>query len=317
MQSKPTSAILIKLCLFITLVTINVAAANHAYAKTSTHCDSILLVSSWFNNQVKIYDGCNGGFISNLDESGIIKGPLGLVRLSDGNIVVLSEGNDQLVLYKQHDIQALVRGDTSTISGKVVLNNANNQFIKKPVGASLAKDNRHMFVVSYETNEVVLIDTHTWERTQTITSSSNSVVKGADAGILIEDNTLWVPGYDSDNIMTVDLNTNTVRQLVSANSGGLDAARSIVAVNNELLVTSERSNAVLKFDKITGEFNGTFMEAVRPAHIVLDGPEHILLTTRKAVYRISLSDRVTTPLVKPGAGKLNGATFVMRLSTKP
>ena len=46
---------------------------NMSYAQSlgDDTCDSLLLVSSWTPNNVKIYDGCRCAFVKNLDSQGI------------------------------------------------------------------------------------------------------------------------------------------------------------------------------------------------------------------------------------------------------
>lgn len=274
---------------------------NHVHSQQigDNNCGSLLLVSSWFNNNVKIYDGCSGNYIRDLDYMGRLIGPQAILELPDGDVLVVSEGNNQLIRYDRETLSA----------GMAVL----SSFVEKPVGAILDEDN-HLYVVSYQENSVLKIDTQTWKVSETILATNNGLIKGADAGIALEDDILYIPGYDSDDIITVNVSSKQTNALVRTGSSGLDAARAILIVEDTLYVTSERSNQILVFNKKTGAFIKSFDRPVRPASIVQDGESHFLMTTRDAVFRSAIDGSSKKMVISRGAGGLNGATFVFRLN---
>lgn len=283
---------------------LSLLTTSHAFSQEigDDSCGSLLLVSSWFSNNVKIYDGCSGDYIRELDNTGTINGPQAILELPDGDVLVVSEGNNQLVRY-----------DRETLStGTVVLHQNEDSFVDKPVGAIL--DDNNLYVVSYQENSVLKVDTQSWQVSETILASNNGLIRGADAGIALEDDILYIPGYDSDNIITVNVSSKQTNTLVNAASAGLDAARGILIVGDNLYVTSERSNQILIFNKASGDFIKSFDSAIRPASIVQDGETHFLMTTRDAVYRSAIDGSSKETLVTRGAGGLNGATFVFRLN---
>ena len=287
--------------LFNCVFFLSLLTSGHAYSQQigDSTCGSLLLVSSWFNNNVKIYDGCSGDYIRDLDNMARLNGPQAILELPDGDILVVSEGTNQLVRY-----------DRETLStGTVVL----SDFVEKPVGAIL-DDNNQLYVVSYQENSVLKVDTQSWEVSDTILAANNGIINGADAGIALENNILYIPGYDSDNIITVNVTNRKTSTLVSSGSSGLDAARGIVIVEDTLYVTSERSNQILVFSKISGAFIKSFSKETRPASLVQDGESHFLFTTRNEVFRSAIDGSSKENVISGGAGGLNGATFVYRLN---
>ena len=283
------------------VLSLSLLTTSHAYSQQigDSSCESLLLVSSWFNNNVKIYDGCNGDYIRDLDDMGRLNGPQAILELPDGDIMVVSEGNNQLIRYDRETLT----------NGTVVL----SDFVEKPVGAVLSQDN-HLYVVSYQENSVLKINTQTWKVSDTILAANNGLIRGADAGIALENNILYIPGYDSDNIITVNVSNKQTSTLVSAASNGLDAARGILIVEDTLYVTSERSNQILVFNKTSGAFIKSIARVTRPASIVQDGESHFLFTTRNAVLRSAIDGSSQQNVIAKGAGGLNGATFVFRLN---
>ena len=72
-------------------------------------CSSLLLVSSWTKDNVKIYDGCSGDFIRDLDSQNLIEGPLGILEAPDGDVLVVSETNSRLLKFDSYDAASDVR----------------------------------------------------------------------------------------------------------------------------------------------------------------------------------------------------------------
>lgn len=269
----------------------------------SQDCDSLVLVSSWFNNSVKIYDGCNGEFVRDLDTSGIIQGPQKIVEMPDGDILVVSENNATLIKY---DRETLSQSET-------LISNAGGNFVATPVAAEYA-DNGDLYVASYSQNKVVVVDTNSWTVKDTLLEANNGLIQGADSGIAVNDGYLYVPGYDSDNIIRINIQTKAAETFIGAGTQGMDAPRGIVFVNDRMLVTSERSNSILEFNPTNGSFVQSLYSSLRPAGLVLDGDSHIMFTTREAVFRGHLDGSGTERLVRDNEGGLSGATNALRIT---
>lgn len=266
------------------------------------NCDSLYLVSSWFNNSVKIYDGCSGEFVRDLDLSGNISGPQKVLETPDGEILVVSENNARIVKY-----------DRETLSeAEVMIDNSNGSFINTPV-AAVYDENNNLYVASYSQNKVVKVDTNTWQVTDTILQSNASSVRGADSGIALNGDYLYIPGYDSDNIVRVHIDSKNAETFIAQGRNGMDAPRGIMFDGNRMLVTSERSNSIMVFNVNDGSFVETLYTANLPAGIVRDGEQHFLFTTRQSVARAAIDGSGTERVVANQEGGLNGATNVLRI----
>lgn len=272
-------------------------------------CGSLLLVSSWTKNNVKIYDGCSGEYIRDLDSQNLINGPLGLLEAPDGDLLVISESNNRLLKFDRQTLsQGSVIMGSSSVTGEV-----EHPFISAPSGAVI-DDDGFMYAASYGSNNVVKIDTQDWRIVDEILPPNNGLVRGIDAGIMLsDDGYLLLPGYDSDNIIKVNLTTKEASVVVVAKTAGLDAPRTIMQRGGELVVTAERSNAVMVFDYASGEFKETLVELVRPTGMQQDGDDHFLVNNSMSVFRLTNDGSSFERPIQSGAGGLEGGTFIYRL----
>ena len=272
-------------------------------------CTSLLLVSSWTKNNVKIYDGCSGEYVRDLDSQNLIKGPMGILLAPDGDLLVVSDTNSRLLKF-----------DRQTLSvGSVIMGNdpataeVENNFITNPVGAVIDKDG-FMYAASYSQNSVVKINTQSWTIVDEILAANNGFIKGIDAGMTIsDDGHLYLPGWDSDNIIKINLTTKDVTTVVVARTGGLNAPRSIILRDQEIIVSAERSNGVLVFDAANGEFKRTLLQISGVTGMMKDGEDHFIVNNSKQVYRVTNDGSSSEIIVKNGAGNLEKGTFVFRL----
>lgn len=272
------------------------------------NCDSLLLVSSWKRNNVKIYDGCNGDFIRDLDSQKLIDGPLGILQAPDGDVLVVSETNGRLLKF---DYQTLSKGQV-IMGDDPTTTTLENNFIKNPVGAVIDGDG-FMYAASYGTNEVVKINTRSWRIVEQMLAADNGLIKGIDVGMIIsDDGHLYLPGYDSDNIIKLNLADKTVTTLVQPGTEGLDAPRSILLRKQEMIVTAERSSKIMVFD-LEGNFKHVLIDIVRPTGLKKDGDSHFIVNTSNAVYRVLNDGSDFEKIVQSGSGDLAGGTFVYRL----
>jgi len=273
------------------------------------NCASLLLVSSWTKNNVKIYDGCNGQYIRDLDSQNLINGPLGILNAPDGDLLVVSETNNRLLKFDREtlSIGKVIMGD-DPITAKV-----EDNFIVNPVGAVIDKDG-FMYAASYSLNSVVKIDTKSWIIVDEMLAANNSFIKGIDAGMaLSDDGHLFLPGYDSDNIIKINLKSKKVTTVVPSGEGGLDAPRTILLKGQEILVSAQRSNGILVFDYSSGKFKQTLIEVGGPTGLKKDSENHFLVNNSDAVFRVTNDGNSYEKVVKNGAGDLEKATFVYRV----
>ncbi len=291
-----------KIASLVALLWLSLATAQAAELGDPA-CPSLLLVSNWTNNNVKIFDGCSGEYIRDLDSQNLIQGPLGILEAPDGDVLVVSESNDRLLKFDRGTLE----------SGTVIM--GGDTFIDAPSGAILGDDG-NLYAASYGTNRIVRINTETWTVVEDILAANNGQITGIDAGMKItSDGHLIVPGYDSDNILKINVTSKTVEELVSSGANGLDAPRTILLREdqNEFYVTGERSNNVMAFNLTTGEFLRNVVTVIRPTGMMADGEEHFLVNNANAVFRYRYDGTLDGQVVANGAGGLNSGTFVYRL----
>ncbi|MBL4659746.1 MAG: hypothetical protein JKY19_05275 [Alcanivoracaceae bacterium] len=276
------------------------------------NCDSLLLVSSWFSDNVKIYDGCDGTFIRDLDSQSVLDGPQAIFVDKNKDVIVVSEQNHKLVKFDRQTLSqaTVVLGDDPTTS--VV----EPHLVENPLAVAFDSQ-QNIILGGFSENEIVKINPDNWQQIQTILPVSTQFIRGLDIGISIgPDGQLYVPGFDSNNIIKINLSTLAVTEVVSAGAGGLDAPRSIVFHNNQMYVTGWRNNAILRYDS-NGNFMGNFVSVNRPTGMTKDGDNYVLVasdrTQANSVIRINLNNGSKETVVSVGAGNLNGATFVLRL----
>jgi hypothetical protein len=285
-----------------------ISLPNLSYAQDlgDDNCDSLLLVSSWTRNNVKIYDGCSGEYIKDLDSQGLIDGPLGILEAPDGDVLVISETNGRMLKF-----------DRDTLStGSILLGpGGGKDYIPNPISAVIDEQGM-MYAASFTQNNVVKIDTQTWEITDTILPAGNALLDGIDVGIVIENGSLYLPGWKSDNIVKVNLTTKQATEVVIPKAGGLSRPRSILFNQNDMLVSSEKSNALLVFNKNNGTYKSKLATISSPSGMIKDDNGYYLVTAGNSVYRNAINGSSSELVIQPGAGSLAGATFVYRLAKK-
>ncbi len=286
----------------------SLAAANQAADDMGDpNCDSLLLVSSWTRNNVKIYDGCSGEFVRDLDTQGLFNGPLGILQSPDGDVLVASENNSRLLKF---DKETLSQGsvylgddpDTSTVEDNLVVNPA----------TAVIKDG-FMYAASFTQNNVVKIDLETKEIVDEILPVGVSLIEGIDVGMSIgEDGYLYLPGFYSNNVVRINLSTKVAEEVVAKNAGSLSGTRTIIVRDTELVVSSELSGAIKLYDKASGDFIQDLATVSGPTGMQQDDEQHIIFNTSTAVYRMQNDGSNLEKIVQSGAGSLVGGVFVYR-----
>ncbi len=272
-------------------------------------CSSLLLVSSWAKNNVKIYDGCSGNYIRDLDSQNLIKGPLGLLESPSGDLLVISETNALLLKFDRNTLSrgsVLMGNDPSTAE-------IETNFIASPSGAVL-DDDGFLYAVSFGTNRVVKINTQTWKIVDTMLPANNGLIRGIDDGITIgHDGDLYLPGFESNNIIKLNLTTKVATSVVEPGAGGLKAPRTIILRGDELFVSGERSNVVSIFDASSGQWKQNLIEISGPTGMMDEGDGHFIVNNSKSVFSVNYTTGEAERIVENGAGELLGGTFVYRM----
>lgn len=282
------------------IITSHVALAQEM---GNPNCDSLLLVSSWSRDNVKIYDGCDGSYIRDLADTGVLDGPQAMFEDPHGDLVVVSESNHKLVKF-----------DRNTLSTATTVIEAG--LINNPI-AVVKKSADAIYLGSYSSNTILEVNSNSWQVINTLLPAGNNKIQGIDIGMALgNDGQLYVPGYDSDSILRVNTANGNTNQFVNSGQHNLDRPRSILLLNNQILVTAWGNQAILSFG-LNGQFQGEVVSGFPgAAGMMQDGPDHILVTsdTLSTVRRYRLSDFSFETLVPNRSGGLAGATFVYRLS---
>jgi len=300
---------IIKLLLIVSLMAQSGLAAAEQTADDmgDPNCDSLLLVSSWDRNNVKIYDGCDGEYVRDLDTQNLINGPLGILQSPDGDILVVSENNSRLLKF-----------DKETLSnGSVYLGDDPNttlvedNFVINPATAVIKDD--FMYAASFTQNNVVKIDLETKEIVDEILPAGKTLINGIDVGMSIgDDGYLYLPGFYTNNVVRVNLSTKVAEEVIAKNEGSLRGSRTIIVRDTELVVSSELSGSIKLFDKASGSFIRNLVTLGEPTGMQQDDEEHIIFNTSNGVYRMQNDGSNLETIVETGAGGLAGGTFVYR-----
>ena len=273
-------------------------------------CDSLILVSGYSNNAIKVYDGCSGAYVQDIADDNLLVGPQAIVDDGEGGLVVVSEGNGRLIRFDRATLtlDRVVAGDkpeTATVEPPVVAN---------PTGLAISDDGR-WFVGSFGEDRVVEIDPDTGQ-VIAITIAPGQGLAGTDAGMWLDGNRLLAPGFDSDTIVAADITQNNAVSILAGPGGnGLNAPRTVIVDDQgDLIVTSWRGGQILAYNRNSGAFKRVAATVPRPTGITLESPGVALVASDQIndVKRVRLSDGAVLGTVIPsGSGGLSGATWVM------
>ena len=266
-------------------------------------CDSLLLVSSWSKDNVKIYDGCDGNYIKDLADPGVLDGPQAMFQDNQGNLIVVSESNHKLIKFDQDTLS-----NPTTVVPSTVMEN--------PITV-IKKNANNIYLGSYASNEIIEMNTDNWQKTGTLLSANNNKIRGIDIGMAMgPDGHLYVPGYDSDSILKVNPNNGNTQQFIPSGAHDLDRPRSVLFLSDRLLVTAWGNQAIYSF-AFNGQLLGTPVTGLPGvAGMIHDGPDHILVTsdTLSTVRRYNINDFTFETIIPNRSGGLTAATFVYRLT---
>jgi hypothetical protein len=284
--------------------------SSHAQEMGDPDCSHLLLISSFSGNNVKIYDACDGSFIQNLDSKGYLAGVQAIALDPQGDLVVVSEGNNRLVRYHRGTLtyDKVLAGDRPETPQNEPAP------VRAPTGLIITPGGR-MFAGSYSDQVVTEIDPATGNAVANIVTSARSGIMGPDTGMFLDGNRLLVPGFDSSTVVEVDITQpGSDKQLVSAGAGGLNAPRTILKLSNgNLLVTSWRGNKIMEFNGASGAFVRDAVTAIdRPTGMAFESANILLVASDRTnnISRVRLSDGVVLDTL---VNSVPGPTFILRL----
>jgi streptogramin lyase len=265
------------------------------------------LVSGYYSN-VHVYDACSGDFERVLDSDNRISGAQAVWPRPDGRVYVVSENNGRILRY-QSDSLAYI--DTFIDTGAAF----------KPTGIAFAPDG-DLYVAGFDADEVRRYDGQTGTLKSTPVPARAGGLDGPDNGMTFgPDGKLYIPGYYSNNVLRYDPVTNQLSTFVTAGSGGLRRTRAILFEpgNAHVLVSSEGSSQILRFNAGSGALVGTFASLPSPAGMNYSSDGRLLVATNSSIVQVlNASTGATQGTLFPitAGGGLQGATYVVTMPAK-
>jgi streptogramin lyase len=278
-----------------------VLLALAATASAQSTCSHRLLVSGYFSN-VHVYDACSGAFERTLDpQAGRLQGAQAIRLGPDGAVWVVSEGTAQVHRYDAGDLHFL---DTPIAVGA-------------GFGITgLAFRGAQAYAGGYDGNAVRVYSLA--GQLQSTPVQGVAAARGFDNGLTFgPDGLLYIPGYDTHNVLRHDPATGQNSVIVAAGAGGLRNSRGILfrPDGNTFLVSSEGSGQVLEYRRADGGLVRQFASGLaRPTGMLFHMDGSLLVVTNLGVMRLDPDTGVRRDtLVAAGSGGLSGPTFGMLL----
>lgn len=261
------------------------------------------LVSGYFSNNVHVYDACDGSFQRLLDNSGRIRGAQAIWLRPDGRIYVVSENNGHILRYDANTLDFIdVFIDTGAAAA--------------PTGIAFGPDG-DVYVAAFDTDSVQRYDGQTGALKSTPVAARAGGLNGPDNGMTFgPDGKLYIPGYYSNNVLRFDPATNALTTFVAAGAGGLRHTRAVLfeAGNATVLVSSEGSNQILRFNAASGALIGSFASVTEPAGMNYTNDGRLLVAASDPHVNVfnANTGAFAGGLIPVNAnGGLQGATYVL------
>jgi streptogramin lyase len=259
-----------------------------------------LLVSGYFST-VHVYDACSGEYRRNLDGVNLA-GPQA-IRQAGGYLYVVAEEAGAIQRF---------RADTLAFVDTIVTPAAGS----KPTGVAIGPDG-DIYVGGYASQDVTRYDGRSGASKGVVVPAGTVALRGPDNGLGFgPDGKLYVPGYDSSSVVRYDPASGQTSIWIAPGVGGLNKTRGILFENGgqTALVTSERSQQVLRYRVADGAFVGVFARPGGNPTGITYGPGGEILVAIEQQDRVvrldAASGAVLGNRIAPGAGGLTGATFV-------
>jgi sugar lactone lactonase YvrE len=280
------------------------------HAVQAAPCDDFrVLVSGYFSN-VHVYDACTGAFLRNLDDTGRIQGAQAVKIGPDGLLWVVSEEADTLLRY---DAATLDFVDT---------------FARLPLNWGLtgvAFSGGSAYVSSYETSALREYDILTG-LFNTVPLAGGTVLMGPDNGMIdAPDGKIYIPGYDSHNVVRFDPESLQYSQFAGPRDNGLRAARGLLLnpAGNKLYVTGERSNQVLRYNFPGGGLDKVINAAISTPTGMAWHPDGSLLVAGNSTRGVGVlkldgeTGEEKSLFIPVGSGGLSGPTYIAVIPKGP
>lgn len=265
-------------------------------------CEDVRILVSGYYSNVHVYDACTGSYVRNLDDAGRIRGAQAVKIGPDGKLWVVSEEASTLLRY---DATSLAFVDT---------------FARVDPGwgmTGVAFNGNSAYVSSYATSALRKFDIATGAAENL--PIAGALLRGPDNGMMdAPDGKIYVPGYDSHNVVRFDPQGRSYSSFVGVRDNGLRASRGLLlnAAGDKLYVSGERSNQVLRYNFPGGGFDKVINTTINTPTGLAWHPDGSLLvagngTNGSGVIKIDPETGAERALLIPtGSGGVSGMTYI-------
>lgn len=291
------------------------AAANVATAPP-VEVTGELLVADFEGDRVLRHDARSGAFLGEFAATPELDGALGMDRGPDGRIYVAAEESNRVLRFDPR---------TGAFLGRFVWDDPDSERdetggLQGP-GAVLFGPDGALYVSSFDGDAVLRYDGRGGEFIDEFVVAGAGGLDGPDAGMVFgPDGDLYVPGFYSGAVHRYDGLTGEPVEVFTPRDGSLSGPRTLIFAGPHLLVSSERRDAVLRFDARSGAYVDALVAAgagglAGPAGMVLlpDGALAVVSLGNAALLRFAADGTPRAPLVAPGAGALRTPTHLLHV----
>ncbi|WP_257388621.1 hypothetical protein [Tahibacter caeni] len=273
------------------------------HAVQAASCDEVRVLVSGYYSNVHVYDACTGAFVRNLDEDGRIHGAQAVKLGPDGRLWVVSEEASTLLRY---DADTLAFVDT---------------FARVDPGwgmTGVAFSGGGAYVGSYATGALRRFDLASGAA-ENLPLAGTTLLRGPDNGLMsAPDGSLYIPGYDSSNVVRFDPVGRSYAQFVAPRDNGLRATRGLLLnpAGDLLYVSGERSNQILRYRFPGGGLDKVLTTSIATPTGLAWHPDGSLLVAGNGARGVGVLkvDAATgeekSLLIPVGSGGLSGPTYI-------
>lgn len=219
-------------------------------ATTGSAAAEEIVVCDFDGDDVRRYDAATGELLGTWTRAPELDGALGIVVGPDGHVYVASEEYNAVLQFDGATgefIKVFVGDDPLTPDDET-------GGLKGP-GALLFAADGSLLVSSFDGDAILRYDGATGSFDAVFVEAEAGGLNGPDAGMVFgPDGDLYVPSYYSDEVLRYDGVTGEPLGAFTPADGSLSRPRTLLFVGAHLLVTSEGSGEVVRFDAGTGAF---------------------------------------------------------------
>lgn len=266
----------------------------------SGQCPDRLLMSAYFSGNVHVYDACTGQFQRNLGSNFQLSGAQATRIGPDGRLYVVAEERGRIVRFDARTLDHI--DDPITL----------------PAGFGATGIVFHadeIWIASYNRSLVRRFSLTTGAELGDVVGAFAGGLGGADNGMTFgPDGKLYVPGFDSHNVVRYDPATGSTSQFIAPGSGSLTNTRGILFEpgGETVLVSSEGNGRILRYAVADGRFIGELIRGLsKPTGMAYNRDGQLLVAVNAGVARIDpASGNNLGLLANANAGQAIGPTYV-------